>query len=235
MKELLEIYTEFFKMGAVTFGGGYSMLPILRRTCVEKHKWITEAEVMDFYAISQGLPGIISVNVSVFIGYHLRKLKGGIAAALGCVSPCIVVISMIAISESTPGPIGINMATYVGYHVAGLFGGMIATLGVVCPAVIIVTLVSKSLEKFSNNKQVDYIFYGLRPAVTGLIAAAGYSVVRVALMNQAAFSEGHSLLALFSWNKLIYCAIVFFAIKKLKKHPVLYILVSAAAGLILGF
>lgn len=97
MKELFKIYLEFFKMGAVTFGGGYSMLPILRRTCVEKHKWITEAEVMDFYAISQGLPGIIAVNVSVFIGYHLRKIKGGIAAALGCVSPCIVVISMIAL------------------------------------------------------------------------------------------------------------------------------------------
>lgn len=146
-----------------------------------------------------------------------------------------LISDMIAISESTPGPIGINMATYVGYHVAGLFGGMVATMGVVCPAVIIVTLVSKSLEKFSNNKQVDYIFYGLRPAVTGLIAAAGYSVVKVALMNQAAFSESHSLLALFCWNKLIYCAIVFFAIRKFKKHPVLYILVSAAVGLILGF
>jgi len=96
MKELLNIYLDFFKMGAVTFGGGYAMLPILRKTCVEKRQWISEAEVMDFYAVSQGLPGIIAVNVSVFIGYRLKKLSGGIAAALGCVSPCILIITLIA-------------------------------------------------------------------------------------------------------------------------------------------
>ena len=96
MKELLELFFSFFKMGSVTFGGGYAMLPILRRECVEKKHWITEEQVMDYYAISQGLPGIIAVNVSVFIGYHRRKLPGGIVAALGCVSPCIIIISTIA-------------------------------------------------------------------------------------------------------------------------------------------
>ena len=96
MKELLTIYWEFLKMGAVTFGGGYAMLPILRRTVVEKHHWTTEEQIMDFYAVSQGLPGIIAVNVSVFIGYHLKRVKGGVAAALGVVSPCLVIISLIA-------------------------------------------------------------------------------------------------------------------------------------------
>ncbi|MEG0813687.1 MAG: chromate transporter [Clostridium sp.] len=96
MKELLAIYIAFFKMGGVTFGGGYAMLPILRRECVEKRHWITEEQVMDYYAISQGLPGIIAVNVSVFIGYRLKKVSGGIAAALGCVSPSIIIISIIA-------------------------------------------------------------------------------------------------------------------------------------------
>lgn len=96
MKELISIFISFFKMGSVTFGGGYAMLPILRRECVEKNKWITEEQVMDYYAVSQGLPGIIAVNVSVFIGYRRRKFAGGIAAALGCVSPCIIIISIIA-------------------------------------------------------------------------------------------------------------------------------------------
>lgn len=96
MKELISIFLSFFKMGSVTFGGGYAMLPILRKECVEKKKWITEEQVMDFYAVSQGLPGIIAVNVSVFIGYHRKKTAGGIAAALGCVSPCIIIISIIA-------------------------------------------------------------------------------------------------------------------------------------------
>ena len=89
MKELISIFISFFKMGSVTFGGGYAMLPILRKECVEKNKWITEEQVMDYYAVSQGLPGIIAVNVSVFIGYRRRKFAGGIAAALGCVSPII--------------------------------------------------------------------------------------------------------------------------------------------------
>lgn len=96
MKELLKIYIEFFKMGAITFGGGYAMLPILRRGCVDKHQWITEEELMDYYAVGQALPGLIAVNVSVFIGYKLKKLKGGIAASLGCVSPCIIIITLIA-------------------------------------------------------------------------------------------------------------------------------------------
>lgn len=142
---------------------------------------------------------------------------------------------MIAISESTPGPIGINMATYVGYNVAGVLGGVIATLGVVFPAVVVVTLVSKSLERFSSSKQVSYLFYGLRPAVTGLIAAAGYSVVQIALMNPGAFAATGSLLALFQWEKLLFCAIVFLAIKKFKKHPVVYIAVSAVVGIVAGF
>ena len=96
MKELISIFISFFKMGSVTFGGGYAMLPILRKECVENNKWITEEQVMDYYAVSQGLPGIIAVNVSVFIGYRRRKFAGGIAAALGCVSPCIIIISIIA-------------------------------------------------------------------------------------------------------------------------------------------
>lgn len=93
---------------------------------------------------------------------------------------------MIAISESTPGPIGINMATYVGYNIAGPAGGIAATLGEILPAIIIVTLVSKSLEKFSNNKQIDHIFYGLRPAVTGLIAAAGFDVFKITMTKASA-------------------------------------------------
>ena len=96
MKELLKIYLKFFKIGAVTFGGGYAMLPILRREIVEKDKWLSEEEIMDFYAISQGLPGIIAVNVGGFIGYSRKREAGAVAAALGVVSPCLVIITIIA-------------------------------------------------------------------------------------------------------------------------------------------
>ena len=90
---------------------------------------------------------------------------------------------MFAISESTPGPIGVNMATYVGYNVAGIFGGIIATLGETLPCIILVILFSKFLTKLSGNKYLDYAFYGMRPAVTGLIAAAAVSVLQVAVLK----------------------------------------------------
>ena len=96
LHDLLILYTLFFRMGAVTFGGGYAMLPILRREIVQKHKWMDEENIMDYYALSQGLPGIIAVNVSVFIGYKRRGVPGAVASALGMVSPCIIIISIIA-------------------------------------------------------------------------------------------------------------------------------------------
>ena len=96
MKELLQIYWVFVKMGSVTFGGGYAMLPILRREIVQKLQWMTEEDVMDYYAISQGLPGIIAANVSGFIGYTRKKEAGAVAAVLGVVSPCLVIITIIA-------------------------------------------------------------------------------------------------------------------------------------------
>lgn len=96
LKDFIEIYWKFFRMGAVTFGGGYAMLPILRREIVEKSKWMAEEEILDYYALSQGLPGIIAINVGTFIGYHHRKAPGAAAAALGVVSPSIIIITVIA-------------------------------------------------------------------------------------------------------------------------------------------
>ena len=96
MKELLNIYLKFLKIGSVTFGGGYAMLPILRREIVEKENWLTEEEVMDFYAIGQSMPGIIAINVGSFIGYKQKGAAGAVAAALGVVSPCLVIITIIA-------------------------------------------------------------------------------------------------------------------------------------------
>lgn len=143
-----------------------------------------------------------------------------------------LITDMIAISESTPGPIGINMATYVGYHISGIMGGIIATMGEILPSIIIVTLVSKSLEKFNNNKQINNVFYGLRPAVTGLIAAAGFDVLKIALSKAASASS--SFLDIISWGKVIYFILIFILIKKYKKHPVFYIGISAIAGIFLA-
>ncbi len=100
MKELLAIFWTFVKIGGLTFGGGYSMLPMLRRECIEDKGWITEEELLDFYAIGQTTPGLIAVNTSILIGYNVKKLGGGLIAALGVVFPSIVVILIIAAALS---------------------------------------------------------------------------------------------------------------------------------------
>lgn len=146
-----------------------------------------------------------------------------------------LITDMIAISESTPGPIGINMATYVGYNVAGFLGGIVATMGEILPSIIIVVLVSKSLERFRGSKLMNDAFYGLRPAVTGLIAAAGISVVKVSMFHFDLYQQTGAILSLFDFKKLIYFALVFVAIKKFKKHPIVYIAASAVVGLVLAF
>lgn len=96
MKELWELFWLFAQNGVCTFGGGYAMLPLLQRELVEKRNWVTEEELMDYYAIGQCTPGIIAINTATFIGYKRRKLAGGIIATLGFVLPSIVIITLIA-------------------------------------------------------------------------------------------------------------------------------------------
>ena len=93
------------------------------------------------------------------------------------------VANMLAVSESTPGPIGVNMATYVGYDCGGVLGGVVATLRPVTPSVIVIVLIAMALQAFRTNKYVDAAFYTLHPASTGLIAAAGWSVFALVLVN----------------------------------------------------
>ena len=146
-----------------------------------------------------------------------------------------LITDMIAISESTPGPIGINMATYVGCNIAGFLGGLIATLGEVFPAVIIVVLISKSLARFRTSTVVGDAFYGLRPAVTGLIAAAGIGVMQVAMFQMELYRQTGALLDFFDWKKLILFAAAFIGVKKLKWHPVAFIAISAVIGIVFSF
>ena len=144
-------------------------------------------------------------------------------------------MNMLAVSESTPGPIGINMATYVGCNVAGFFGGVVATMGEILPSIVIVVLISKSLDRFRGSKLVDSAFYGLRPAVTGLIAAAGISVAQVSMFHMDLYQQTGALLDLFDFKKLIFFVLAFAAIKKFKLHPIVYIACAAVIGIVLAF
>ena len=145
-------------------------------------------------------------------------------------------LDMLGVSESTRGPIGINMATYVGYVVGGFPGGVLATLGVILPGLILVLVIAMFLEKFRGNRIVEGAFYGLRPASTALIAAAGITVVEAALLNTALYAQTGSLLDLFSWPAIILAAVLWLltnVVKPTKKlHPVVFIAASAVVGIV---
>lgn len=96
MKDLINLYLLFFKMGSVCFGGGYAMLPILERELVTNRGWCTKEELIDYYAIGQCTPGVIAVNTSTFIGHKLKGITGGIVATIGFVTPSIIIITLLA-------------------------------------------------------------------------------------------------------------------------------------------
>lgn len=149
---------------------------------------------------------------------------------------------MIAVSESTPGPIGVNMATYVGYatasaefssHLLGLLGGVIATIGLVTPSIIIIVIIAGFLNKFKENKFVKGAFYGLRPASVGLICAAALLLMKNTLLNFPAALSEFNVLTFFNIKHIILAVILFIGIMKFKKiHPIAFLGVGAAAGII---
>ena len=96
MKLLWELYRAFFMIGALTFGGGYAMLPMLEREIVSKHKWSTSEELLNYFAIGQCTPGVIAVNTATFVGYKQAGTLGGVFATLGVISPSLVIIVAIA-------------------------------------------------------------------------------------------------------------------------------------------
>ena len=149
-------------------------------------------------------------------------------------------MNMLAVSESTPGPIGINMATYVGFTVAGVPGAVVATVGEILPSIVIILIIGMILQQFRHNKYVEFAFYGLRPASTGLIGAACAGVIVETLVNTAAVSEaGVDWLGFFNWRGLILAGIllVFTSwVKPTKRwHPIVFIGVAAVVGVVFRF
>lgn len=143
-----------------------------------------------------------------------------------------MLLDMIAVAESTPGPIGINVATYAGFNAGGLLGGLIATFGLVLPSYIVIVLIAQFLAKFSNSPIVKSIFYGIRPAATGMIAAAGFAVLRSTLLYTDRFSGFNSLLSVLNLPAIVLFAVLYYLYVRFNKHPVFYIAGAAAIGII---
>ena len=148
-------------------------------------------------------------------------------------------IDMIAISESTPGPVGVNMATYAGYMAGSFLGGVLATLSLVLPSYIIIVIVARMMDKFRENKYVNYAFLGLRPAVVALMGGAALSIFRIAMAKSGI--EKVAGVADIDIKAIVVFAVLFaviFGLQKFKDgkyklHPVVYILSGAIIGILL--
>lgn len=134
---------------------------------------------------------------------------------------------MIAVRNHPPGP-RVNTATFAGYNAAGIPGAIVATLSLVLPSYIIILAISKALQKFRDNKYVNDAFTGLRPAATGLIGAACYSVTAIAL-------SGSTLFGCIDLRRLIFFGLLLAVtnIKRLKGlHPIIFIAIAAVVGIV---
>lgn len=136
---------------------------------------------------------------------------------------------MIAVAESTPGPIGVNMATFAGYNAGGVLGAVIATLGLILPSIVIILIVARILQAFRQNKFVNYAFYGIRPAVAGMILSAWFGLFKMCLIN----GSYTGIADFFLLKELI--IFVCFAILnfKTKINPIFYIIIGAIVGILL--
>ena len=138
LEGLWEAFKTFFKIGIVTLGGGYAMIPLIEEEVVNRHRWATRDEMLDLIAIAQSCPGVFAINISIFIGYKLRKVRGAIATALGTALPSFLIILLIA--------------TF--------------------------------FQQFKENRIVEAIFRGIRPAVVALIAVPTFNLAKSARLNK---------------------------------------------------
>ena len=168
---LLSLYLTFFRCSSVTFGGGYAMLPILEKEVSDKHGWCNKEELLDYYAVSQSLPGLIAINTAIFIGYKQRKIPGAIISALGMATPCLLIIMLIAAFLKN-----FRSNVYVQYALHGISVCVCALIlssliglwkkGVKDVPALIIFLAALALSLFTNVSPVITVLLG---AAAGLL------------------------------------------------------------------
>ena len=171
LKELLTLFLTFAKVGVMTFGGGYAMLPILQREVVENKGWATDEELTDYFAIGQCTPGVIAVNTATFIGQKRRGILGGIMATLGVVFPSLVIIAALAGVIATFSHLAWVQHAFAGIRVCVCVLIFNAVLKLWKGAVkdvwgLVIFLVILALSVFTKLSPIIYV---LAAAVAGLL------------------------------------------------------------------
>lgn len=171
MNELFNLFSTFFRIGGLTFGGGYAMLPMLEKEVVDEKKWATSEELLDYYAIGQATPGIIAVNTATFVGYKVKGILGALFATAGVVFPSLVIIIIIAICLQNFAKYEIVQRAFSGIRVAVavLIIDAIAKLwknSVIDKVGILIFLVTFIFGSFFN---ISPIYIVISSAILGII------------------------------------------------------------------
>lgn len=147
MKEMADLFLTFARIGGLTFGGGYAMLPMLQKEVVENRGWATEEELADYYAIGQCTPGIIAINTATFVGYRKFGVAGGIVATMGVVFPSLVIITIIAAFISNFADLPVVRHAFAGIRV--------------CVCVLILNAVLKLRKNSVVDKPTSILFFAV--------------------------------------------------------------------------
>lgn len=171
VKDYINMFISFFKIGAFTFGGGYAMIPLIEKEVVDNKSWLTKDEFVDALVIAQSLPGALAVNTSIFVGYNIGKIKGGLVALLGTILPSIMIILFIAIALA-----GFRDNQYVNLAFKGINGAV--------PVLVLVAIISisKSFKRTTANIIVCIvtcillIFFKLSP-ILAIVIGISYGLI----------------------------------------------------------
>ena len=173
MNKFVKLYISWFKIGLFTFGGGYAMIPMIQKEIVDKHRWVTAEDILNYYAISQCTPGAIAVNLSTFIGGKIDGFFGALISTLGVITPSIIIISIIAAFLSNFSSLEVVKHALAGIQIAvcvlmfGVVKNLFKTSIVDIPSLLI-CLVAFLLAYFTNIPTVllvilaavfGYVFY----------------------------------------------------------------------------
>ncbi len=180
MKTLFQLFIIFARIGGFTFGGGYAMLPMMQRELVEKKNWVSNDDLMDYFAIGQCTPGIIAVNTATFVGYKTKGISGAIFATLGIITPSMLIVGTIAAFISNFQDLEI---------VQHAFGGIRAA---------VVALILSAILKLAKKSIVDIatliiflavtalsVFTDLSPVIFVLVAAACGLILKLSKEKKA--------------------------------------------------
>ena len=169
LRELWTIFASFFRVGLLTFGGGYSIIPMLEKEAIN---WLTKEELLDFFAVSQCIPGVIATNMAVMVGNKVRKLSGAIAAAIGVVMPSLIIIMIIAAFLQNFANLEIVQNAFWGIRVvvAALIFGVVLSMfktGIIDKLTFVIFVVVFLCSVFLS---LSPIWYVVGAALCGLVA-----------------------------------------------------------------